>query len=169
MSLCSPSGSTPGAAVPQAPKPPVLFARRLILWFWDWAAPEQPPVLPLGSVPQGHHAQGWDVPPACAPKHGSALTQSILSLMAVAKAHLGGSAKADGPCHELCHKGLAKGTTVSLRSSPGRDPIPWHPTAVGTGPPPAAPSIGGPLQPSCPWHPWPGAWGSPRLSTPLPN
>lgn len=64
--------AAPSAAVPGPPKPLVPFACRLIPWSCDWAAPEQPPVLPLGSVPQGHPAQGWDIPPVCTPKHVSA-------------------------------------------------------------------------------------------------
>lgn len=84
--------------------------------------------------------------------------------MAVAKAHLSGSAKADG----LCHEGTAKSTAASPSPSPRMDPIPWHSLPVGTGPPPI-PSISGSLQPSWLWHPWQGDSELPCLFTPLPN
>lgn len=56
--MCPVGVVTPSTTVQQAPKPPVPFASQLILWFWGQDAPEQPPVLLMDSVLQGHYAQG---------------------------------------------------------------------------------------------------------------
>lgn len=95
------------------------------------------------------------------PNHGSALARSIPNPTAVAKAHLGGSVRADGPCHEPCHEGTAKGIAVSPSPSLGRDPTPGTPLLRVQDPHPPLPPSGGPCRLQ---HPWLGA---PPTSVPL--